>query len=103
MVCGVIGHVDIHVQVGELFVSFISVALRSGTFGRSCQAQFGQFGLLLLKTLFAPLNAAVLEPDFDLKTKMKSMRNNAVTRICKCVPESERVARLTFDHRYFLT
>lgn len=71
VVRGVIGHVDIHVQVGELLIliSFISVSLRSGTLRRSGQAQFGQLGLLLLQTLFAPLDASVLEPDFDLETK----------------------------------
>lgn len=66
--CRVVGHVHVHVQVGELLIlfPFIPVALRSGTLGRSGQAQFGQFGLLLLQTLFAPLDASVLEPDFDL-------------------------------------
>lgn len=69
VVRGVIRHVNIHVQVRELLVSLVSVALRSGTFGWGSQAQFGQFGLLLLQTLFAPLDASVLEPDFDLSTK----------------------------------
>lgn len=70
--CRVIGHV--HVQVGELLIlfSFIPVALRSGTLGRGGQAQFGQFGLLLLQTLFAPLDASVLEPDFDLRARENS-------------------------------
>lgn len=70
MVRGVVRHVHVHVhvQVGELLVPLVSVALRPGTFGRGRQAQFGQFGLLLLQTLFAPLDASVLEPDFDLST-----------------------------------
>lgn len=65
----VIGYIDVHIRVGEVlvFVTFVSVALRSGTLGRSGQSQFGQFGLLLLQTLFAPLDASVLEPDFDLE------------------------------------
>lgn len=84
VVCRVIRHVNIHVQVGELLIliAFISVALRSGTFRRSSQAQFGQFGLLLLQTLFAPLDASVLEPDFDLGTK------NKTRHVCKYVPDA---------------
>lgn len=66
MVRGVVRHVDVHVQVGQLLVG---VALGPGALGRRRQAQFGQFGLLLLQTLFAPLDASVLEPDFDLSTR----------------------------------
>lgn len=83
MICGVIRHVNVHVQVGELLiVAFISVALRSGTLRRSRQAQFGQFGLLLLQTLFAPLDASILEPDFDLETKHRRIIRNTVLRVC---------------------
>lgn len=75
MVSGVIRHVDVHVQVRELLilVSFIPVALRSGALRGCSQAQFGELGLLLLQTLFAPLDAPVLEPDFDLETKKRRM------------------------------
>lgn len=86
MICRVIRHVNVHVQVGELLiVPFISVALRSGTLRRSCQAQFGQFGLLLLQTLFAPLNASVLEPDFDLETKHELLETRYNAGVCVCV------------------
>lgn len=91
VVSGVIRHVNIHVQVGELFIliSFISVALRSGTFWRSSQAQFGQLGLLLLQTLFAPLDASVLEPDFDLETKIRCILDIFVVRnVWKYVSEA---------------
>lgn len=89
MVCRVIRHVNIHAQVGELLIliAFISVALRSGTFRRSSQAQFGQFGLLLLQTLFAPLDASVLEPDFDLGTK-KQNKTHIRNIVCKYVPDA---------------
>lgn len=85
----VIRHVNIHIQVRELLilVPFISVALRSGTFRRSSQAQFGQFGLLLLQTLLSPLDASVLEPDFDLRTDNTQIRNPAVRLVAKYFSE----------------
>lgn len=74
VVGGIVRHVDVHVQVRKLLilVAFIAVALRSGALGWSSEPQFGQLGLLLLQTLFAPLDASVLEPDFNLKTRTSS-------------------------------
>lgn len=89
MVCGVIRHIDVHVQVGQLLVC---VALRPGTLGWRRQAQFGQFSLLLLQTLFAPLDASVLEPDFDLSTKEQRHSKRTAAH-----------ADLHFSHICFLT
>lgn len=81
---GVVRYVNIHIRIGELFIliALISVPLRSGAFRWSSQAQFGQFGLLLFQTLFAPLDASVLKPDFDLwgkKKRKKTLRNRTFT------------------------
>lgn len=75
---GVVRYVNIHIRIGELFIliALISVPLRSGAFRWSSQAQFGQFGLLLFQTLFAPLDASVLKPDFDLWGKKKKERRH---------------------------
>lgn len=48
-----------------VFVSIIST-LWAWAFWWHRQSQFGKFGLLLLQTLFPPLNASILEPNFDL-------------------------------------
>lgn len=80
VVIGVLRYVNIHISVRELFilVALISVPLRSGAFWWSGQAQFGQFGLLLFQTLFAPLDASVLEPNFDLEKEEDSLRNSVI-------------------------
>lgn len=102
VVRGVIGHVDIHVQVGELLIliSFISVSLRSGTLRRSGQAQFGQLGLLLLQTLFAPLDASVLEPDFDLETKNETHLDTLYRHKCSVF---EATVYMMCEFQCFLT
>lgn len=76
VVGGVVRHVHVHVRVGKLLVAFVSVALRSGTLGRRGQAQLGQLGLLLLQALLAPLDASILEPDFDLEKGKNSTLEN---------------------------
>lgn len=68
------GVIDINIRVlceiVLVLVSLILAALRSRAFRRNRESQFGQFGLLLLKTLLSPLDAPVLEPNFDLKTEV---------------------------------
>lgn len=54
-------------EIMLVLVPLILAALRSGAFRRNRETQFSKFGLLLLKTLLSPLDAPVLEPDFDLE------------------------------------
>lgn len=56
-------------EIVLVLVSLILAALRSGAFRWNSESQFGEFGLLLLKTLLSPLDAPVLEPNFNLENK----------------------------------
>ncbi len=67
--------VDVNVYI-RLFCEIsllILSALGSGAFWRHSESQFGEFGLLLLKTLFSPLDASVLEPNFNLELQEKKV------------------------------
>lgn len=72
---GVQGVIDVNVRVlceiVLVLVSLILTALRAGAFRRNGESQFGKFGLLLLETLLSPLDAPVLEPNFDLEKRKR--------------------------------
>lgn len=68
----ILHHVDLHIWPGEVLVLVSLVALWPGALWGGRQTQLGQFGLLLLQALFAPLDASILEPNFDLRRRKKS-------------------------------
>lgn len=60
-------HIRLFCEVSLLILS----ALRSRALWLHSETKFGEFGLLLLKTLFSPLDASVLEPNFNLELEEK--------------------------------